>query len=104
MEKRRLDDLSLVAIYTLNPSDKWDETNDIEINPATGHLWVIDHTNHEWHIEILNRDFSSAGWVMYSIKVTSLQQTLTGVSVLLSAVVVAVVVAAMLALTRRRSL
>ncbi|MGB9705567.1 MAG: hypothetical protein ACPL3C_08965 [Pyrobaculum sp.] len=61
MEKRRLDDLSLVAVYTSNPSDKLDLARGIGINPATGHLWVVGSEvadGLKWRIEVLDRDLN----------------------------------------------
>jgi hypothetical protein len=61
VEKRRLDDLSLVASYTSNPSDKLDDAEGIGINPATGHLWVVGLDGVEgqwWRIEVLDRDLN----------------------------------------------
>jgi len=58
VEKRRLDDLSLVAVYTSNPEG--DLALDIGINPATSHLWIIGSEgtaeDPRWRIEVLDRD------------------------------------------------
>jgi uncharacterized membrane protein len=60
VEKRAKYDLSLIKVYTSNPSKLWDEPRDININPVTGELWIIGYEweddKAEWRIEILSRD------------------------------------------------
>jgi hypothetical protein len=61
VEKRRLGDLSLVAVYTSNPTARFDWVKGVGINPATGHLWVVGDqggVNATWRIEILDRDLN----------------------------------------------
>jgi len=60
VEKRAKYDLSLIKVYTSNPSKLWDEPRDVNINPVTGELWIIGYEweddKAEWRIEILSRD------------------------------------------------
>jgi len=60
VEKRRLDDLTLVKSYTSNPTRYQDEALSISVNPVTGELWVFGWENvggwSFWRIEILSRD------------------------------------------------
>jgi outer membrane protein assembly factor BamB len=60
IEKRRLDDLSLVKVYTSDPSNSLDTIWMVRINPITNHIWAVgmetkDHYSY-WRIEILNKD------------------------------------------------
>jgi hypothetical protein len=55
VEKRRVGDLSLVAVYTANPTAMEDWAEGVGINPATGHLWVVG-VGDTWRIEVLDRD------------------------------------------------
>lgn len=62
VEKRRLDNLSLVTEYA---SRGFILTGGIGINPATGHLWVmgmgwkkIYYKKYYWRVEVLDRDLN----------------------------------------------
>jgi hypothetical protein len=55
VEKRRVGDLSLVAVYTSNPTIMDDWAEGVGINPATGHLWVVG-VGGTRRIEVLDRD------------------------------------------------
>lgn len=60
IEKRILNNLSLVDVYVSNPSDLDDVTYGVGINPVTGNLWVIGFDwiddLQKWRIEVLDRE------------------------------------------------
>lgn len=63
VEKRRLSDLALVKAYVSDPSEGWDETYGIGINPRTGEVWVVgdyrvEDAGYRTRIEILDRDLN----------------------------------------------
>ncbi|AET31970.1 hypothetical protein [Pyrobaculum ferrireducens] len=56
VEKRRLGDLSLAAVYTSNPTSYGDMAKGIGVDPATGRLWVVGSALDIWWVEILDRE------------------------------------------------
>jgi len=62
IEKRNLDDLSLVAVYTSNPSNGDDWVEDIGISPRTNLIWVVGSDGYSGgdtiRIEILDKNLN----------------------------------------------
>ena len=57
VEKRRLDDLSLIKVYKSNPTEGGFTVYGIDVNPVTGRIWVVGKGYWTtWRIEVLNSD------------------------------------------------
>ncbi|RLF03677.1 MAG: hypothetical protein DRK00_08440, partial [Thermoprotei archaeon] len=72
IEKRRLEDLSLVEVRTLEPGEHPTYIRSIAINPATSELWGVGMTIAEsrasWYIVILDRDLERVRMVAPGIE------------------------------------